>query len=254
MFQDTLQSMENSSEGKVNLWKRNPAGYFVSSMLAGMFVAFGGMVSTVMGAYASDAGCTVTKLIVALMFSSALSLVIAAGGELFTGNNMSLVIGACGKRITWWMVLLLWLVCWIGNLAGSWMTIGLYQLTGSANESALAMFAANALAKVSLTPVQMVVRGILCNICVCLGVWCAARLTNECAKLIMVIWCILIFMLCGFEHSVANMSSIGIALINGAEGVTMAGYVSNLLWVTLGNIIGGACFVALPYVIIGRRK
>lgn len=256
MFQDTYQSLCKSADGKLRLLENNPVGYFISAMVAGMFISFGGFVSMTMGGLAAAAGCTVTKLVMALLFSAALSLVLMAGAELFTGNNLTMTAAALEGRISWGKVLKLWVICWIGNLAGSWITVLLYALSGAgATEAVAAMFASSAAAKVALSPVQMVVRGILCNTCVCLAIWCATKMQNEVAKLIMAIWCILIFMICGFEHSIANMSIIGVALLNPmGEAVTVGGYVTNLIFVTIGNIIGGGAFVALPYFAISRDK
>jgi nitrite transporter NirC len=255
MFRDTILALCSSAEGKLRLLEKNPIGYFISAMMAGAFIALGGFVSVTMGGLATAAGCTVTKLVMALLFAAALSLVISAGGELFTGNNLTMTAAALEGRVRWGKVLKLWAVCWLGNLAGSWVMVLLYQLSGAgATESVAAMFASIAAAKVALSPLQMVVRGILCNLCVCLAVWCAAKLKSECARLIMTVWCILIFMICGFEHSIANMSMIGVALLNPAgETIPVSGYVVNLLLVTLGNLIGGAGFVALPYWTIGKE-
>lgn len=255
MFRDTYLALCKSAEAKNNLMERNPLGFFISSMIAGAFVAFGGFVSTVMGALANSAGCTVTKLIQALLFSSALSLVVAAGGELFTGNNLTLACAGFEKRLKWSRIFGLWAFCWLGNLVGSWLLVILFHLSGAGQPEAIAaLFASVAVAKTSMSVVQLVVRGILCNICVCLAVWCAAKLQNESARLIMCIWCILIFMICGFEHSVANMASIGVALLNPVgETITILGYVRNLFFVTIGNILGGAVFLALPYGIIARE-
>lgn len=114
---------------------------------------------------------------------------------------------------------------------------------------------ATAAAKSALDAGAMFVRGILCNICVCLAVWCSVRMKSESGKLIMVIWCILIFMLCGFEHSVANMSIIGQVLIHGgAPGVSLPLYLKSLLFVSAGNIVGGVGFVALPYAVMAQKK
>lgn len=256
MFRDTFQSVSRSAGAKLSLLNDNPLGYFVSSMLAGMFVAFGGFVSMTMGGLATEAGCTVTKLVMAFLFAAALSLVIAAGSELFTGNNLAMTAGALAGEVRWTDVVRLWVVCWLGNLAGSWVMVLLFHLSGAGKgEAVAAMFASVSAGKIALTPVQMVVRGILCNICVCLAVWCAAKLKEECARLIMAVWCILVFMICGFEHSVANMSIIGVALLNPAgETITLGGYLCNLLFVSLGNIIGGAGFVALPYFLIAQES
>ena len=103
------------------------------------------------------------------------------------------------------------------------------------------------------TPANLFAKAILCNICVCLAVWCSVRLKDEAARLIMVVWCILIFMICGFEHSIANMTIIGTALLNTTQDVTLSGYVWNLVFVTLGNMVGGTVFVALPYHLVAQE-
>ena len=106
--------------------------------------------------------------------------------------------------------------------------------------------------KVTLGPVELITRAILCNILVCLAVWCGTKLKSESGKLIMIFWCILVFMVCGFEHSIANMSILGVGLVNG--GITVGQYCYSVLLATVGNMIGGAIFVALPYHLISKEK
>ena len=158
----------------------------------------------------------------------------------------------------WSTVIGMWAVCWIGNLIGSWIMVILFQFSGVLNNEAIAaFFASTAAAKVALSPLNMLFKGILCNICVCLAVWCATKMKSESGKLIMISWCILVFMLCGFEHAIANMSIIGTALFNpaaAAQGVTVGAYFFNLAWATVGNILGGLVFVALPYLVMTVRK
>jgi nitrite transporter NirC len=94
----------------------------------------------------------------------------------------------------------------------------------------------------------LVVRGLLCNWLVCLAVWCAARTQSETARLVMIFWCLFAFIGAGFEHSVANMTLLGIGLfLPHAAPVTWTGFAWNLAAVTLGNVVGGACFVAGLY-------
>ncbi|MCD7838273.1 MAG: formate/nitrite transporter family protein [Clostridiales bacterium] len=255
MYQDTYSALCNAARAKATLLERNPLGFFVSSMVAGMFITFGSLLAMTVGGLLTAAGFGAPKLLAALAFSAALSLVITAGCELFTGNNLTMTAASLAGQVKWSQTLTLWAVCWLGNLAGSWLTIVLYTLSGAGSaEAVAAYFAASAAAKVALSPLEMVVRGILCNICVCLAVWCSFRLQNECAKLVMTVWCILIFMTCGFEHSIANMSIIGVALLNPmGESISLVGYITNLLLVTVGNCIGGGGFVALPYFLISRE-
>ena len=121
-------------------------------------------------------------------------------------------------------------------------------LTGLGNGPVGEFLASGAMAKMSAAPVQLFTRGILCNMLVCIAVWCGFRCKNEVAKLIMIFWCLLAFFTTGFEHSVANMTVLTYALINPAgQAVTIGGWFYNLILVTLGNMVGGIVFVAIPY-------
>lgn len=249
MYCDAYRRLCGSALAKISLYFRNPRGYIISSMVAGMFITFGSMVALSIGGLLTPLMGSASKIMAAIAFSSALSLAVMAGCELFTGNNLVLSAAAWEKKISWRMACLLWLVNWLGNLLGTWILIGLYVVSG-ANEvpDVVAYFHQIASSKVALGPIEMVVRGILCNICVCLAIWCGVRMKSESGKLIMTIWCILIFMVCGFEHSIANMSIIGIALVNAAgPEVSLWGYLNNLFFVTIGNILGAIFFVTLPY-------
>ena len=251
MFRPDFDNVCASAEAKLGLLRRSPLGYFIASMLAGAYVAFGGFVSVTVGGLLTAAGSGWAKIAAGFAFTAALSLVIMAGSELFTGNNMVLGAAALAKRVKWIDAVKLWAFCWLGNLVGSWIAVLLYKATGQDTGATAAYFAALATTKVSLPIGQMLARGVLCNILVCLAVWCAARMKSESGKLIMVFWCIFVFMVCGFEHSVANMSLVGTALLDGA--VSFGSYALNLLVVTLANMVGGVCFVALPYYIVSRK-
>lgn len=149
----------------------------------------------------------------------------------------------------------LWIVCWGGNLLGSVLLSYLYNFTGLYKDATLAAIVGSAAMKMSLPPLALFMRGLLCNYLVCLAVWCCFRSKSDSGKLIMVFWCIVIFFTAGFEHSVANMTILALALINNAgnETISLAGFAYNLLLVTLGNILGGALFVAVPYFIAAKE-
>ena len=233
MFHEEYTALCNAGVAKNNLLKKNPLGYFISSMVAGMFISFGSMVAFVLGQSMDGNGAAAAvKLIQSIAFASALSLVVMAGAELK-----------------------LWCVCWIGNLIASLLCVAAFQLTGlpTAGDGAIAdYFIKISSAKVSLGVGEILVRAILCNILVCLAVWCGTKMKTESGKLIMIFWCILIFMTCGFEHSIADMSIIGIGVANG--GITVGQYLYTVLLATVGNIIGGAVFVAVPYHVISKEK
>jgi nitrite transporter NirC len=131
---------------------------------------------------------------------------------------------------------------------------GIYSLTGLCTGPVGEFMVSAAAAKMGAGAVALFTRGILCNFLVCLAVWCAGRATSDAGKLIMVFWCLFAFITTGFEDSIANMTLFTVAMLQPVhEAVSSGGFVYNLAIVTLGNIAGGALFVALPYYIAGRR-
>lgn len=255
MFKNEFDAVCNAGKNKIGFLEKNLLGYFIASLIAGMFIAFGSLVTFTIGSGLAAVNSPFTKIIQSFAFSAALSLVVAAGAELFTGNNFVLASSSFAKQVAWKKTVKLWIICYIGNWIGSLATAGMFQLGGVPKGAIGEYFATVSAAKMALSPMEMIVRAILCNILVCLAVWCSIKLKSETAKLIMVFWCIFVFMSCGCEHSVANMSVMAVGLFNPGEAVvSIGGYFSNLLFVTLGNMIGGILFVALPYFLISKEK
>ena len=143
-----------------------------------------------------------------------------------------------------------------GNLVGSIALAALLAVSGAfAGDPQRAFIENTAQAKMNLPFLTAFARGILANWLVCLAVWCSFRTTSDVAKLIMVFWCLFAFIGAGFEHSVANMTLLALALFQPhAETLTWIGYVGNLVPVTLGNIVGGAIFVAGAYWLASPLK
>lgn len=255
MFQEEFQEVCASGVKKSTLLKKNLLGYFISSVIAGGFIALGGFVAFTAGSMISTGEVSsLTKIIQGVLFASALSLVVMAGSELFTGNSFVMASASLAKKVTWMDTIKLWVICWIGNLLGSLIFAGLFQLSGVPSQKVGAYFASLAETKMAFEPIPLLVRAILCNMLVCLAVWCSIKMKSEAAKLIMVFWCIMIFMVCGFEHSIANMSVLAVGLMNAtSEAVSIGGYVYNVAIVTIGNMIGSIVFVAIPYYIISKE-
>lgn len=253
MFHDEFQAVGNAASTKVSLLKKNPLGYFALSMMAGMFIGFGILLIFSIGGMLN--GASYAKVIMGASFGVALSLVVIAGAELFTGNNFVLTAGMMQKKVSLKDTIVLWIVCYIGNLAGSIILALIYHYSGLDNGSIGEFMAVGALAKMSASGLQLFMRGILCNMLVCLAVWCGFRTKSDSAKLIMVFWCLFVFITSGFEHSIANMTLLTSALLNPCgQAVTLSGYIHNLSWVTLGNMVGGIVFVAVPYFIASRKN
>ncbi len=253
MFQDEYNAVCSAGVNKNKLLKNNLAGYFVAAMVAGMFISFGSFVAFTLGSVISAGeAASWTKAAQAFAFASALSLVVMAGAELFTGNNFVMAAAAFRKKVSWSDTVKLWVICWIGNLIGSLLSVVMFQLTGIPSGDTAAYFGQIAATKVGLDPVSLLARAVLCNILVCLAVWCSVKMKSETGKLIMIFWCIFVFMVSGFEHSIANMSVIGVAVANGMTGIGQ--YCYNVLLATLGNMIGAIVFVAFPYHLISKEK
>lgn len=252
MFKPDFDKTANGSVSKINMLNKDPLGYFILSMMAGAFIGVGVLLAFTIGGQLD--GAAYTKVVMGLSFGVALSLVVMAGAELFTGNNMVMTMGVLGKKIRMSDAVKLWVICWIGNLAGAIVLALIYHLTGLCTGPVATFMAAGAAAKMSAGIVPLIARGILCNFLVCLAVWSAGRATSDAGKLIMIFWCLFAFITTGFEHSIANMTLMTVALLNPAEqAVSIVGYFYNLLFVTIGNIIGGAVFVALPYYAASRK-
>jgi len=253
MFQEEFEAVADAAQAKVGLLRKNPLGYFVLAMLAGMYIGFGILLIFTIGGQL--AGAPATKMAMGVSFGIALSLVVIAGAELFTGNNLVITAGVLKKKITLGSAVKLWIVCYIGNWAGSILLAVVYSLSGLGSGPAGEFMAAGALAKMSAGFVPLFMRGVLCNTLVCLAAWCGIKCRSESGKLIMVFWCLFAFITSGFEHSVANMTLLTVALLNPAgQAVTLGGYFYNLLAVTLGNMAGGILFVAVPYYLASMKK
>lgn len=254
MYQTEIDRYNEISKNKVDYLGKSPTGYFILSCLAGIYVGFGILlIFSVGGPIHAAGGGAYLKLIMGASFGIALSLVIFAGSELFTGNNMTMTIGALNKVVQWGSVLKLFVLCYLGNLAGSLFIAWLMVQSGSFTSGAIDLLLKVGEGKMSAGGWELFVRGILCNWLVCLAVWTSSRMDGDAAKLIMIFWCLFAFIASGFEHCVANMTLLGLVLmLPHGEMITLAGFGHNLFWVSLGNVVGGAFFVGMVYWFTSR--
>jgi formate/nitrite transporter len=224
----------------------------VLAILAGVFIGFGSALYTVA---VSDTGLGFgpTRLIGGLAFSLGLVLVIVAGAELFTGNAM-IVMAWADRRVTTGALARNWVLSYIGNAIGAGAFAVAVHLSGvlssgPAHETAIRI----AEAKLALPPLEAFMRGVLCNILVCLAVWLCFAARSVTDKILAIAFPITAFVALGFEHSVANLYLLPVGLLAGANG-NLAGVLGNLIPVTLGNIVGGAGGVAAVYWVIYLRR
>ena len=246
---------------------------FVLAVLAGAFIALGAMLATVATAGAGELSFGIVRLIAGVVFCLGLVLVVVAGPELFTGNNL-IVMAWADRRIRGARLLRNWAIVYLGNLLGAVATAVLV-FAARQYEFGDASVGVNALAiaetKSSLGWGQAVALGVLCNALVCLAVWLTYSARSVTDKILAILFPITAFVAAGFEHSVANMYflPIGLFVKEGAgdafwdtAGASAADYgdltlahalLGNLLPVTVGNIFGGAVMVGLVYWLVYRR-
>src|SRR3990172_1077520 len=247
MYAETLEYFAKLASAKVAALKRNPAGFFIGSMMAGAYVGFGIILIFIVGSAASPA---YQKLVMGASFGIALTLVVFAGSELFTGHTMYMSIGWLKKTVGAGDVLGIWSFVWLGNLAGSAGVAAIFVLGGAAglvDDPTSFLYKATA-SKMNAPVLQLLARSILCNWLVTLALWMSARATSDAGKAIAIFWCLYAFIASGFEHSVANMTLFTIALLgNHPASVSVSGMAYNLVWVTLGNLLAGSLIMGLGY-------
>jgi formate transporter len=263
---EMAERMENVGVKKAHLgfWSM-----FALAVLAGAFIGLGAEFSTLV-ITDSGLGFGVNRLLGGLVFSLGLILVVIAGAELFTGNNLIVMAWVSGK-LTLGRVMRNWIIVYFGNLIGSLLTVLLVHLTrqwtfADYQVGATALNIAHA--KVSLSFAEGLARGILCNALVCLAVWLCLSGRSVTDKILAILFPITAFVASGFEHSVANMYFIPIGLLLKGEpqvvaaagkvagdlaNLNLQGFLGNLISVTTGNIFGGGFMVAVVYWFIYRR-
>jgi formate transporter len=226
-------------------------------MLAGAFIGLGSLFYVLV---ASDAslGFAASRVLGGAVFSLGLLLVVVAGAELFTGNNLLAMAWADG-RISTRDVLRNWTVVCAANFVGAAGLAVLVFLSGHADMNGGAVGATYlkiAAAKSSLPFWTAFFRGVLCNVLVCMAVWMTLAGRSVVDKFVAVLMPVTAFVAAGFEHSIANMYFLPLAmLLQAAQGVPVqfSGLWTNLVPVIAGNIAGGSVLVALVYHVIYRR-
>jgi formate/nitrite transporter len=264
---EMAERMEEVGAKKANL---DAWSMFALAVLAGAFIGLGAEFFTLV---VTNSGSEVNfnqRLLGGLVFSLGLILVVVAGAELFTGNNL-IVMAWVGGKLSLGQVMRNWTIVYFGNLVGSLCVAALMYLSGQwtfagYQVGATALNIANG--KVNLSFTEGLVRGILCNVLVCLAVWLCMSGRSVVDKIVAILFPITAFVASGFEHSIANMYFIPMGLLLKGEpevvkaagktasdliNLNLQGFTANLFSVTTGNIFGGGFLVAVVYWFIYRR-
>lgn len=239
----------------------------ILGFLAGAYISLAGIGAS-MGTFnlvANPETFGLGRLISGCVFATGLTIVVLAGAELFTGNTLILV-AALEKKVRYVSMFRNWVIVYIANLLGAILIAWMLSQTGLLNVGDNLVGAVTlriASGKVNLTFVQAFILGILCNWLVCLAVWMSSGADSTIGKIFSIFFPIMLFVTAGFEHCVANMFYIpagifakaneAFVILSGVtqdalNNLTWSGFfINNLIPVTLGNFIGGTCFVAIAY-------
>jgi len=250
---EVYQSLIEIGVNKVNL---PVVKLLLLGIMAGIFIGIGSALFTVVTqGIMNGADVGYATLVGGIVFSVGLMLVVFAGSELFTGNNL-IFISTLAKKTTIKGLLRNWVFVYIGNFIGSLILVFLMYhsglLSGAVGERALAI----ANFKVSLTFTQVLIRGILANFLVCLAIALASADVHEIGKIFGILFPIMAFVALGYEHSVANMYFLPAGIMLGKSALLNWGaiFTRNLIPATIGNIIGGSLLVGAVYWFIYIRK
>lgn len=246
---EALQDAGQVAAGKAAASRSVPR-YLFSSALAGAYVGIAVVLLVSVSAPMYLAESPMTKLVQGSVFGIALTLVVFAGADLFTGTNMTMLQGLRQRTVTFADVGKVWGLSLLGNLLGALGFAGLVHAGGTMTHAPGEKLVASMVqAKGLATGPQLFARAVLCNALVCLAMWMAARAQGDAAKLIVLWWALLAFVASGFEHSIANMTTFGLAMFQGHA--TFGDLMANLVWTVPGNIVGGGLIIGLGYSWLG---
>jgi nitrite transporter NirC len=232
--------------------------YLVNAAFAGAFVGVAVVLLLSVAGPLAAGKSSATKLVQGSVFGIALTLVVFAGAELFTGNVMYMLQGLSEGTVGVGELAAVWVASLFGNLVGSIGFAAMVNaggtLAGGATPGKLgpgeALVKSIVDSKNAATGGQLFWRSVLCNALVCLALWMAGRTRSDAAKLVVLWWALFAFIASGFEHSVANMTLFGLGIFEGHAN--WGDLFRNLAWTVPGNVVGGGVLIGLGYAYAGR--
>ena len=252
MYISDIDLISKWAEKKSRYASERPGKYLGRAVVTGFYIMVAIILSYTTGAILYPKYPEVSKVIVAATFCFAIAMIVFFSGELFTGNNFVMAVGMYKKRINLSMAIKVWVYSFLGNAVGLIIFAYLFIKSGASLSVIQYYIESVAYAKLELSVTQMVLRGILCNFIVCLAYLSGIKMKSETGKFIMMFFSVFAFIIAGFEHSIANVGVFSVAYF-ALGGLPMALVFKNLLWVVIGNMIGGGILLALPLVYISEE-
>lgn len=232
---------------------QQPGRFLLSGLLAGAYIGIGVILMVSAAGPLVASGDGFAKLISGVVFSAALTIVVFAGSELVTSAMMILPLGVLMRAVRPGKAGLALTYIFVANLLGALVFAAL--IVGSdvlvSNPAAGDMLAGMLATKAQQGPLELFTRGVLCNVLVCLAIWMGSRVRSDGTKIVLIFVAITAFVTSGFEHVVANMTTYWVGILTGNLEATPALFAGNMLWVGLGNLIGGGLIVGVSYWVLG---
>ncbi|OBY24427.1 formate/nitrite transporter family protein [Leisingera sp. JC1] len=245
---ETVLSFAQLAQKKSRHLRADPLAFLILALKAGAFVGAGILLIFSVGQGIEGA---FRPIVMGASFGIALTLVVFAGAELFTGHTMYMTQGLLTGQTGFYDLLRCWAASWGGNLAGALLLAALFTagggglILGAGEDALLHKVAAK---KMHGPALQLFAKAVLCNWLVCLALWCSARAKDDVSKCIIIFWCLYAFIAAGFEHSIANMTVFSVALMSDhPDSISITGAAYNLIFVTLGNTFAGAVIMGWGY-------
>jgi nitrite transporter len=254
MEMQPLHEAEKLALKKVKIFRQSILRYILRSMLASMFIGFGVIVAFKTGNFFYVVDSPFAYPMAALTFGAAIILIAYGGGDLFTGNTFYYTYAALRKKMTWIEVLKLWVCSYAGNILGAAVFAFIIFTTGLYASSTVNGFLLHVVeVKMQVPTTELFFRAILCNWLVCMAFFLPMGLKGDGPKMFAMMLFVFCFFISGYEHSIANMCTFAIALVLHHPGtISWGGVIHNLVPVTIGNLIGGAVFMAMMYYYVNK--
>lgn len=240
MFAETIKKNLNTAETKARLSRKHPLKFLALSAAAGFYIGLAFFVSYAAAGPFSDVSSPFAKVVAAAVFTVGLLLCVFAGSELYTGNALFMCLGVFKKRLRPKDALNVLCVSFAGNCFGAFALACVVCGSGLARPLALSVTNA-AFAKAGLPLSESALRGVLCNVFVCLALWTASRVTSDGVKTAIIVFCVFSFVVSGCLHCVADMTHYFLAsFLSAGAPFSPLDYIPVLFITALGNFAGGA--------------
>ena len=253
MFTSDINTVAGAAANKAEICNKHLGKFFIRSIMAGFYIVVAVLLSNVTAAVLYPTYPQFGKVLSSFLFSIAIVLIVFIGGELFTGNNMTMAMGVYNKSVSVKDMLKVWIFSYIGNFTGALLLSAIFVYSSASKSLMIEYFQSFIDGKLAIPAAELVLRGGLCNFMVCLAVRTGTRMKTERGKLVVMFCVIMTFVICGFEHCIANMGTFSIAYLM-LDGVSLSLIGRSMFFVTLGNILGGAVLLALPLKLMSDEK